>query len=68
MPGKIHACDIATILKAVVLGIVLETILLAPTIPTKLFRWGHAGPGTIPGLVGVSGQGRNPLHDQRFSY
>src|SRR5215208_5291837 len=52
MPGKIYTWDIDTILKSVVVGIVLETILIAPAIPTKLFPWGHAGPETIPGLLG----------------
>ena len=53
MPGKIHIWDIATILKSVVIGIVLEAILLAPAIPSELFPWSHAGPGTLPGLVGL---------------
>ena len=52
MPSKIHSWDIATILKSVVIGIVLETILLAPAIPTELFPWGHAGPNTLPGILG----------------
>jgi hypothetical protein len=32
---------------------VLETILIAPTIPSELFPWGHAGPGTLPGILGL---------------
>jgi hypothetical protein len=50
MSGKIHTWDIATILKSVVVGIVLETILLGPSIPSIL-PWGHAGPETLPGLL-----------------
>lgn len=53
MPSKIHSWDIATILKSVVVGIVSETILIAPAIPTELFPWGHAGPGTLPGILGL---------------
>lgn len=45
---KIHSWDMATILKSVVVGILLETILLAPAFFTP---WGHAGPETLPGLL-----------------
>ena len=53
MPTRIHDFDIATILKSLVIGIVLETILIVPTIPSELFPWGHAGPGTLPGILGL---------------
>lgn len=49
---QIQSWDLQTILKSVVIGIVLESILIAPGIPSKLFPWGHAGPETLPGLLG----------------
>lgn len=53
MPSKIHSWDAASILKSVGVGVGLETILIAPTIPSELFPWGHAGPGTLPGILGL---------------
>lgn len=37
-----------TILKSLIIGILLETILLAPAL---IAPWGHAGPETLPGLL-----------------
>ena len=46
----IHRWDSSTLLKSLMIGAVVESVLIAPAV---LSPWGHAGPESIPGFVGV---------------
>ena len=46
----IHRWDRAAVVKALLIGAVVEAVAIAPVL---LSPWGHAGPESMPGLLSV---------------
>ena len=50
VPKRIHRWDRGTLFKALIIGATLEAVAIAPA---ALSPWGHAGPESLPGWLGV---------------